>query len=202
MKLLTIVMVVGVTLAGAPRSQLVDEIRVYAAEPEVIERVAWAVERFELAGLDLPKAELRLHDSRSACDGAEGVTHLDVHPIRIDICNQHRLIILHELAHAWDRASMTPELHHAFMDLRGIDEWNTKEIPWKDRGIERLALIMVWGLHEVGPADPGKLEAFALLTGTEPTRFGGERSGARLPIELVDDLPHRTGARHHIEVHG
>lgn len=146
----------------------VDSVRVLGATPDVVDRVEWAIGRFTAAGLDLPQIELSVHDDDRACEGADGVTHMTGRPVRIDLCNTHRLIILHGLAHAWDASSLNDATRGALMEETGIDVWNDRSVPWKDRGVECLAEIMVWGLHETGRPDEARRAAYRLLTGSEP----------------------------------
>ena len=173
MKLLTVIAALGLVLTGPTVDEaptIVGDIMVYGANPELLDRAQWALGRFELARLDLPVLELRFHSSEDGCDGADGVSRLSADPLRIDVCNPHRFIILHELAHVWDHASLSDDQRDAFMELLGISAWSGHDVPYSERGIEQLAQIMVWGLNESGFADSAKLAAFELITGTEPVR--------------------------------
>ncbi|MEA3510840.1 MAG: hypothetical protein U9R51_05340 [Actinomycetota bacterium] len=134
------------------------------------EAADWAVTHFVDAGLDLPQLVVAIHTSDEPCDGFDGAFRSRETPARLDVCNPHRLIILHELAHAWDHHMLTDSIRLKFMNLRGLTSWNDATTPWKERGIEDLAEMLVWGLRQFsGTASfdkqPEKEAAFALITG-------------------------------------
>ena len=139
----------------------------------------WAVAHFDDAGLELPELVIAMHASDEPCDGFDGAFRGRETPARLDVCNPHRLIILHELAHAWDRHTLTDALRQGFMDLRGLDTWNDPSTPWKERGVEDLAEIIVWGLRQFSGSaafdeQPEKQAAFALVTGITLSDHRGE----------------------------
>ena len=168
-------MTLGATHAGpAPRP-----LTFTGAEAEDEAAVDWALHRFRTAGLgDVPPLEVRLHRSRDACDGGLGLYYMN----RIDLCTKDssedyaRKYALHEIAHAWAEANLDPEVMRRFMDARGLDAWNDKRFPWKERGTEQAAEIIAWGLGdgEVEPmlGEPLESKALAglydLLTGRAP----------------------------------
>ena len=141
--------------------------------------VDWAVHRFRSAGLrDLPPMEVHLHQAREACDGGLGLYYMN----RIDLCTKDssepyaRKYALHEIAHAWAEINVDPDVMRRFMDARGLEAWNDKRVPWKERGTEQAAEIIAWGLGdgEIAPALGEPLESKALaglydlLTGRAP----------------------------------
>jgi hypothetical protein len=154
-------------LASPPTS--VGNLVVHGGDPDQLSRVEWAVGRFHLAGLQLPATEVHFHTGEAGCDGADAVFRTGSDPLRIDVCNSHRLIVLHELAHAWDHANLNQEQREAFMVMCGFDVWNDHDVPWKERAVEHLAEILVWGLHERGAPDAIKQAAFYFATGTQPS---------------------------------
>lgn len=147
--------------------------------------VTWAVDQFEQSGLSLPPIRIEFHGDEEACDGYDGVFRGGTDPALIDMCSVNRLVLLHELAHAWDRYTLTDAERHQFMELRGLTVWNGSG-PWKQRGVEALAEVITWGLHE-DPVVSGaeeKLDAYVLLTGQEP----------RHRVERADPLPRAADA--------
>ena len=141
--------------------------------------VDWALHRFRIAGLrDVPPLEVHLHGSRDACNGGLGLYYMN----RIDLCTKEsseayaRKYALHEIAHAWTETNVDPDLMRRFMDARGVDAWNDKRFPWKERGTEQAAEIIAWGLGdgEIQPSLSEPLESKALaglydlLTGSAP----------------------------------
>jgi hypothetical protein len=141
--------------------------------------VDWALHRFRTAGLrDLPTIQVHLHMDREACNGGLGLYYMN----RIDLCTKDssepyaRKYALHEIAHAWAEINVDADLMRRFMDVRGVDAWNDKRIPWKERGTEQAAEIITWGLGE-GEIEPTLSEPltskalaglYELLTGRAP----------------------------------
>ena len=148
----------------------------FGASPGIQGRIDWAVARFDAAGLELPYVEIHVWDSTQPCDGFQATFRQSESPLRIDLCNSNRIVILHELAHAWDKSALTPDVREAFMELRGIAAWNDPAHDWRDRGVEDLADIVVWGLLTDGTGyrveEREKLEAFRLVTGISPRNEG------------------------------
>jgi hypothetical protein len=101
---------------------------------------------------------------------------------RIDLCTKEssedyaRKYALHEIAHAWAETNLDPGVMRRFIEARGLDAWNDKRFPWKERGTEQAAEIIAWGLGdgEIAPALGEPLESKALaglydlLTGRAP----------------------------------
>lgn len=140
---------------------------------------AWALGRFDLAGLELPTVEIEMHEDAAACGGdfgrharTEGSSHID---LCLGPTAKLRRVLLHELGHAWVAANLTGAGRDAFLELRGLDAWNGKA-PWNEKGTEQAAEIIAWGLDEESKL-PGRFAdhdvdsvtaAFRFLTGTEP----------------------------------
>lgn len=173
---LVLVLVLSPGGCTAPASRLDVEGSVHEAE-----LVAWAVGRFEAAGLDLPEVRISFHHDRSACGGGSGrVTASDVD--QVDVCVRYRRtdrvyrrVLLHELAHVWMHEHVDAAGQEAFLVARGLDEWGPPA-PWYLQGREHAAEVIAWGLeetdlgcHTVEPNDRTSLEeGFRLLTGVEP----------------------------------
>jgi hypothetical protein len=145
--------------------------------------VAWALERYETAGLQaLPPVEIHLHLSDAGCGGELGYYRAG----RIDLCTAAasepyaQKFALHELAHAWTAAHLDANTQARFLELRGIARWNGPGDAWKERGIEQAAEIIAWGLGEgeIQPLLPESattdelVAAFVLLTGEAPIAIG------------------------------
>jgi len=133
-----------------------------------------AVELFATEGLELPTLIIEIHDTDDGCDGYEGVFRSREMPMRLDICNTHRFIVMHELAHAWENNEVTDVQRDEFLDLRGLTVWNDGSSPWKERGIEDLAEVVVWGLLKLSRSqpvgnDPDRAQSFQMLTGIDLT---------------------------------
>lgn len=133
-----------------------------------LEQVAWALDRFEEAGLQLPPIELTFHDGAGPCEGHPGY-YRPGEVARIDICSSTNHVILHELAHAWEGASVTAEVRNRFADHWDVDNWNDHSAAWHERGIERAADTIAFVLDGVPdhPSDTllGFVCSYTLLTG-------------------------------------
>jgi hypothetical protein len=120
--------------------------------------VAWARERFALVGLDLPDVEVSFHDDAEVCDWNEGIYYLEGGVHRAQICipdhgtfasDLHRSrTVIHELAHAWQRAILDDEDRQRLLLVLDAEAWSTSDLAWEDRGSERFAETIVWGLYD------------------------------------------------------
>lgn len=161
-------------------------IRVQHANEAQRRLVAWAVGRYRLAGLTLPSLEIEFRPA-AACGAAWAVFERDRQ--RIIDCDASgdaswvpsadmKEVLLHELAHAWDAASLTDTVRRRFIAMRGLTRWQGSIDEWRSLGGEQAAEIIAWGLMDegLGPLTdrltsifdmrPGDLAvAFELLTG-------------------------------------
>ena len=143
---------------------------------------AWALSRFERAGLELPDLVIAYHDDKEPCTGHPGFYRSGT-PARVDICgfNWDRFVVsarktvLHELAHAWAVSQLSDEDRQRFVEVRGLATWGDDEIPWIEQGSEQAADIIAWamdpriGVGAMEDADPASLaKAYLHLTGTLP----------------------------------
>lgn len=172
----------GVDLPGAEASPApvatIGPIVVLEPDPVGRDLIRWALAHYEAGGLDLPPTAVRFHEEDEGCSGLLGTAVVG----RIDLCVRMAMepgpqrIVLHELAHVWAAANLSPATQEDFLSLRGLDAWGDAEDPWKERGREQAAEIIAWGLDAdamlpmiVGNREPAALsEAFRLLTGRSP----------------------------------
>lgn len=151
--------------------------------PQQREMVGWAVDRFAAIGLQLPEVEIGFPEGgQSECGGAPARTYLDHEPIKVMICWNSQLILLHELAHAWEAHNVDPAQHEPFMAMRwGVESWAEPDDAWAEQGREHAANVIAWGLLQdpypisrTYPNDAESLKAaFRFLTGTDPLHDGG-----------------------------
>ena len=160
----------------------VDEITFTAIPSAQVELFEWALSLYDDAGLDLPPIDVVGHRTAAPCLGRSGSHRFEAGRSRIDVCTdeagpREEFLVLHELAHAWDRQSLTPERRAAFLALRGLREWrNDDPERWIERGAEHAAEIMVWGLIDravrivrlEANSCADLLAGYRVLTGTEP----------------------------------
>jgi hypothetical protein len=169
----------AMTLGATPVAPAPQPITFHGADARDEAAVDWALHRFRTAGLrDLPPLEIHLHSSKEACNGGLGLYYMN----RIDLCTKDssepyaRKYALHEIAHAWTETNVASGVMRRFMDVRGVEAWNDKRVPWKERGTEQAAEIITWALGEgeieptlTEPPQPSALaELYGLLTGLAP----------------------------------
>jgi hypothetical protein len=116
--------------------------------------VAWAVERYEAAGMRLPQVEIRFHADPVACGANSGYYAGG----RLDVCVTEispyaRNVVLHELAHAWCDRNLMASTIDRFLRLRGLRTWNDPRVAWGLRGTEQAAEIIAWAVGRL-PIDP------------------------------------------------
>jgi hypothetical protein len=168
----------------APTAQPAPAVEItYDAVPAAqVELFEWALDLFADAGLALPPIDVVGHRDEEPCLGRSGRHRFEAGRSRIDLCTAEagpaqEFLVVHELAHAWDRRSLTDERRDAFLELRGLAEWrNDDPDRWHDRGAEHAAEILVWGLMD-RPVRIVRLDAnscgdllagYRVLTGAEP----------------------------------
>lgn len=148
------------------------------ASPDQWLRLQSALERFERAGLILPHLVVSFHDDREACGGHHGLFQPAFDPWLISICDDGiDAVYEHELAHAWERATLTDDVRQAFMEARGSTSWADHSTPWNQRGVEGVAFVIQQGLGGsplppvLSPEHRSRLNAFELLTGRPAPRL-------------------------------
>ncbi len=161
----------------------VSQTSVVADDAQQHEMAMSAVERFGMAGLDLPPVILEFDGpNQAACGGAPARTSITAESNLIRLCWTDEFILLHELAHVWVSFNVRPAQHEPFMAMRNdVQLWASSQVPWEQRGCEHAANVIAWGLLEdpypisrTYPNDPAALRsAFVLLTGTNPLHDGG-----------------------------
>ncbi len=155
---------------------------VFATEDRLVELAAWALVRFDQAGLDLPPVEIHLHRTDDQCGGHRGT--FNPGRMRIDVCVEAPGVILHELAHAWAHHDLDEATRDAYVAFRGLESWNDPDTPWLRRGSEDAADTVAWALQAPplsGFIPDGLIsqnhEAYRLLTGsTAPAPDDGAES--------------------------
>jgi hypothetical protein len=162
-------------------------------DPEEREMVEWALDRFELAGLQLP--DLQVEFKTAGCR-SRGLYNRNTQTIHI--CDSRKMTLLHELAHAWDHFATFDR--DGFLALRELEFYfGPPGTAPAEQGVEHIAEIVAWGLMDdntavPGPAYPsqpvaeyeprlpslpnsglGELhEAFLYLVGTDPLHSDGD----------------------------
>jgi len=153
-----------------------------ASDPDQRALVDWAVDRFEQAGLALPALTISIHETRSACAGSAGLFYWGPPP-RVELCavetpsgSGARMIVLHELGHAWAELTSDQAARDRFLAVRSLDTWRDSSVPTGRWGQEQAAEILAWGLMDqpvrlarIHDADSDDLAAaFEALAGQPP----------------------------------
>lgn len=158
-----------------------------------LDRLWVAVERFIDKGLELPDLDVVFTRDQSACEGAKGLFTTDSVPWRVTFCSAEiDTVFEHELAHAWERANVSEKQRGRFMRETGYTVWRSHEVPWNQRAVEGVAVVIQQGVSGL-PLPPAlgseaieRLVAFEHLTGRPDPRLGVWVRAGRVPC---DDRP-------------
>jgi hypothetical protein len=129
-----------------------------------------AMARFKSAGLSLPDVEIVFTADASACAGHLGAFRSVEHTPHITVCSDLEFVLLHELAHVWIDANADDATRHRYLQVRGLDTWSDRTVPWRERGVEDAAFVIQQNLRDVAPSVlasatwMGRIQAFELLT--------------------------------------
>ena len=170
-------MSIGPAASSIPRGPHLDVIGATADELAMIE---WATDRFEQTGLELPDLRIEFPGDPDGCFGFAGTYNHDLR--RILMCNRGEFrtephqTLLHELVHAWAFTRLSEERIDAWVGLRQLESWNSRDLPWWQRGEEQAAEIVSWGLLDDDTRllwllleDCDQLrDDFATITGADP----------------------------------
>lgn len=169
------------------------DVDVYNGTPPLDGFVSWGFSRFEAAGLPIPRTveSLTFLRARTTCRNVAGLAAMESTETNIvlcatadDICTgdgcrrwsvKGRRAWLHELAHAWLREHVDGSTRAAFLERTGLPRW-FDDGPWRQRGVERAAETISFGLMDepvvLVPGLHGDCETrddgFRILTGTNP----------------------------------
>lgn len=142
-----------------------------------IDRLVAGLERFAAAGLELPDIEVVFPGDPADCKGRLGIFSTGSDPWLISICSTIDSVYEHELAHAWERTTLTDGVRASFMRLGGYLSWSDRDTPWNERGVEGVAVVIQQGLAglplapSLGRKARRDLQLFELLTGTPAPRL-------------------------------
>jgi hypothetical protein len=176
---------------SAPRAEAGEPVRVpppgiYGADPARRAAIESAIDRFRDAGIPLPPLRIYAHTSTDGCEGHSGMFMQYGDESRVDLCiaASGMGLALHELAHAWEHHRMADDARQAFLGETGL-VWYDPDTPWRERGIEQVAITIAWGLLDQPLTDDqaaGNAELlgrFRLLTGVTSPRLPRSESHVR-----------------------
>lgn len=144
------------------------------ATAEQADMVDAAIAQFDAAGLELPALQIEFYNGNEGCNGHAGLflaesRDPEANVDRITICSQMKVILLHELAHAWKHHNLDDGTREAFTAHWGLDGWNDSHDAWGDRGIERAAHTIAFTLNQAETTDSESVLRYVcgyeLLTG-------------------------------------
>jgi len=124
-----------------------------AAQLQVLEA---AIETFEAAGLELPAIEVRFHEDTAPCKGHGGLYRASEDPSQRDtitMCNDKKLLLFHELAHAWERRALDDHHRDHLTEAWDLPTWRDHDFDWKERATERAAHTIAFTLTRSEPTD-------------------------------------------------
>ena len=175
------------------------EIDVFNGTPAVHAFLEWGLERFDLAGLEMPQVEsVTFLEASAYCYNLGGeATSTDQGAAIIlcrtadDVCvddhcrqwrDRDRQLWLHELAHPWLDAHTDDSIRADYLELTGLQRWSDPQDPWEERGVELAAETIAYGLmdepverHPEFDADRTELvNGFRILTGSDPIWAGSD----------------------------
>lgn len=153
-------------------TQQAARLSVHNATAEDLGRLGEAVQAFATADLELPALDVWFHTDLGLCGEHYGVFRATPESWEIRICSSDIASVYeHELAHAWVAANIDDAQKSAFMNLRDLEHWADRDVPWNQRGTEWAAVVIQQGLSGL-PLPPAlsdeaksRLESFELLTG-------------------------------------
>jgi hypothetical protein len=166
--------------APAGAADLPADVRTISGGTDTLQVVDWVVGRFTTAGLHLPPTDVRVHESKTPCDGHLGLTRDTDDRVTLELCTAgqgrgvvDRLILVHELAHTWIAHNVDDKTQQDFMELHGLTDWWDATEDWQRQGVEYAAETIAWAVFDEGVRLIGEVDddeerlraGFQLLTG-------------------------------------
>jgi hypothetical protein len=173
--LIIIQLVAGIEGAASGQTVIESVSVIQVGSLEQDEQVRYALERYAEAGLELPRVDVYLHDTKDGCRDNAGLYTPGVDMDRIDICVDTSFIILHEFGHAWENRFGTDEAREELLQALDLEVWTGGD-DYRARGVEAAANLIAWGLKAPSVAERGqapnaeRLDLFASFTGVAPLR--------------------------------
>jgi hypothetical protein len=117
------------------------------ATPAQHATLAEVLDLYEEANLELPALDVYFHNTTEGCRGNAGL-HLGAtsnSPGSVHVCDGSRMTLIHELGHGWAHKTLDTNTENMMLDYWGHDDW-------KDRGTERAAQTIAFGLTLKNPS--------------------------------------------------
>jgi hypothetical protein len=160
--------VINVLAQVAVRST--PQVSVSGADSEDRTRLDEALAAFRENDLDLPNLDVRFFDDEAECHGHQGLFQQSFTPWRLLICSDLQFVPTHELAHAWEAATLTDDDRDRYVEARGLTTWDNPDVAWDERGVEDVAFILQQNLTTTNPPLTSatwieRAAAYELITG-------------------------------------
>jgi hypothetical protein len=141
--------------ATASRHEAVDATTtVVGATRDEAAMVEWALDLYLSKGLDVRPITVVFHPRDAGWEPCLGaVAYYRSQSRTVDMCNstrpdhERRHWILHEFGHAHTFATMSSSERSSFTEASAASSWKDKDDLWLDRGQERAADVVAWGLN-------------------------------------------------------
>jgi hypothetical protein len=121
--------------------------------PGQVALVTWAIDLFDEADLALPPLDVVRRGSKAPCLGRQGRHVVVDGRSLVSLCTDEsggwvEILVLHELSHAWEHASLSDATRAAYLAWRHLPQWRVTgpDDTWYSSGAEHAAVVMVWGL--------------------------------------------------------
>ncbi len=167
------------------------DIEVYNGTPGLEGLITWSFAQFHTHGLGTPNVRrVTFHDKQiDKCEDFTGLILGDAVTLCLDAtaaCQDQdcttwqpwaTTTTLHELAHAWMDAHLTPEVSEQFLAATGKPTWSSPKHTWGERGVELAAETIAWATADhpvrvnpkLGPHTCDELARYyEILTGRPP----------------------------------
>ncbi len=145
-------------------------VTVVGADREQLALVDDALDSFRAAGLALPNLEVIFHDDPAECRGHDGLFQAQYTPWRLLVCSDLAFVVTHEMAHAWEAATLDDADRLAYTEYREMTTWDDTAAEWGDRAVEDAAFVvqqnlMAGNVRLDTPVWAERTQAFEALTG-------------------------------------
>lgn len=151
-------------------------IAVYNGTPALNEALSWGLERYAMAGLEVPPIGSATFTVQSKmCDDIRARYLPTARGVELELCMDERTacwenppeadpevceghcpahvpgvlaIVLHEIAHAWLDANLATIDTEGFLEHAGLEAWRDRDLAWDENGVEHAADTIAWGLMD------------------------------------------------------
>ncbi len=149
---------------GAPHGA----VSIVGGAPDEQALIESLLDRYRDAGLELPSLVVTIDPTRRACKDNNGLYRATAHGDEIAICHASEYVVLHELAHAWERHALDDAERNAYVEAHELPSWSDPDSRWRLRGIEHIANTLASALGGDGTGCSGPLgERYESLTGLD-----------------------------------